>query len=66
MAVDATDADTDREEERFMLFKVDGNDGVALLRSHADSIRTVALMQRDNSFCTFESYHLVARQWMAA
>ena len=66
MAVNATDADTNGEEEPFMFLKVDGNDGVALFRSHADGIRTVALMQCHFSFSTLESYHLIAWQWMTA
>lgn len=44
MAINATDADTDGEEEIFLFLKVDCNDGVALLKSHADGIGTVALM----------------------
>ena len=66
MAVNATDADTNGEEEPFLFLKVDGNDGVALFRSHADGIGTVALMQCHFSFSTLESYHLVAWQWMTA
>ena len=68
----ATISETGKRQNNEDAFRIvsseDGNHwlAVALLRSHADSIRTVALMQRDNSFSLLESYHLVARQRMAA
>ena len=60
MAVDATDADTDREKELLVLFEVHFHDGVALLGSLTDSGEAVALVECNLSFSAFETNDFVS------
>ena len=66
MAVDATDADTDGEQELFILLEIHSYNGIALLGCLTNSGEAVALMECDLSFGILETDDFVSRQRMAA
>ena len=65
MAVDATDADTDGEQELFILLEIHRYNGIALLGCLTNSSEAVALMECDLSFGILETNDFVSRQRMA-
>ncbi len=61
MAVDATDADTDGEQELFILLEIHSYNGIALLGCLTNSSEAVALVERNLSLCILETDDFVSR-----
>ena len=66
MAIDTTDADTDGEQELFVLIEIHSYNGIALLGCLTYSGEAVALVERNLSLCILETDDFVSRQRMAA
>lgn len=66
MAVDTTDANTNGEQEQFVLLEIHSYNGIALLGCLTYSGEAVALVERNLSLCILETDDFVSRQRMAA
>ena len=66
MAVDTTDANTNGEQELFVLLEIHSYNGIALLGCLTYSGEAVALVERNLSLCILETDDFVSRQRMAA
>ena len=66
MAVDATDADTDGEQELFILLEIYSYNGIALLGCLTDSSEAVALVKCNPPLGILETDDFVSRQRMSA
>ena len=65
IAVDGTDADSYRIQTCALIFEINCDDGVSMLRSKADRCLAVSLMHLDGTVGILESDHFISWKGMA-